>query len=81
MTIERVAKAIADVQDVGVGDIIREEARAALEAIAEPTPEMIDEGNKAAGDYIEKPRPGMVRVIWRAMTAAMLKEKEANDAA
>lgn len=67
MTIERAAKAIW-LSRVGAMDKTdaRILARAALEAIAEPTPAMIEAGYPYAPEEADD--------CWRAMHAAMIKE-------
>lgn len=70
MTIERVelaiAKALADTKSEHPA--MTRAARAALDAIAEPTPEMVAAGNEC------RCRTDSMAAFWRAMHAAMMKE-------
>ena len=66
--IERVAKAINDTM-LQHGDYKPDElARAAIEAIREPTEKMIDAGSKEQRNILSKPIEG----IWTAMIDAAL---------
>ena len=83
MTIERAAKAMTELDGFEWDDTQKTAssrrtysrlARAALDAIEEPTPEMIEAAKAAPfgddGDYA-----GWFGVIWRAMHAAMMRSK------
>lgn len=73
MTIERAAKAIERLEEGRYEIASREQlARAALGAVEQPTPEMIEAGNENSS--LGLTYPDEVEVIWRAMHAAMMKE-------
>lgn len=73
--IERVARALAvkrntrrvheGDEDIGVMPFDFEDARAAIEAMSEPTPEMIEAGAEVCGTTIPQ--------IWKSMNAAALR--------
>lgn len=79
--IERVARAMADVNEKTVGltfrELNREMARAAIEALREPTDAMVNEAIEAAGmeswDHIEE---RMGQAYRAAIDAALTQESE-----
>lgn len=95
MMIERVGKAIyaatsghseSDVEELFIGkypnvdEIFGGWARAAIEAMRDPLPEMISEGESLASIGIGKPSDDeALPRVWRGVIDAALKEKESTQ--